>query len=80
VEALSEVEGLANNSSAGQQVTVKLLIYDILGRQVDILVNESQPPGNYSIQFNASHLASGVYFYSLQTNEFFQTKKMLVLK
>lgn len=59
---------------------VSIKVFDILGRQVDILVNESQPPGNYAVQFNASHLASGVYFYLFQTNDFFQTKKMLLLK
>jgi M6 family metalloprotease-like protein len=59
---------------------VKLAVYDILGREIATLVNETQNAGKYSIHFNASHLSSGIYFYSLKTNNYSLTKKMAVLK
>ncbi len=59
-------------------VTIK--IYDILGREIKTLVNEYKPAGRYNITFNASNLASGVYFYRLQAGEFTETKKLLLLK
>ncbi len=60
--------------------TVKLVVYDILGREVATLVNKKQAPGKYSVQFNGSNFASGVYFYTLQAGDFIQTKKMILLK
>jgi hypothetical protein len=59
---------------------VTLRIYDILGRQLVSLVNETKNPGNYSVDFNASSLNSGVYFYRLEVNGFTDTKKMLLIK
>jgi len=59
---------------------VVLKIFDVLGREVEILVNERQNAGNHSVQFNASNLLSGVYFYRLQAEEYFATKKLLLLK
>jgi hypothetical protein len=59
-------------------VTIK--VFDILGREVKTLVNEEKTSGNYSIKFNESGLASGVYFYRLQSGDFVSTKKMLLLK
>jgi len=59
---------------------VSLKIYDVLGNEVAVLVNEVQPNGNYEVEFNASGLASGTYFYKLQAGEFIQTKKMIYLK
>jgi hypothetical protein len=64
----------------GSPGLVRLKIYDILGKEVAILVNEEKPAGRYSIEFNGSSLASGVYFYKLETGEFIQVKKMLLLK
>jgi hypothetical protein len=60
------------------QVTIK--VFDILGREVATLVNEEKPAGKYNVEFNASDLSSGVYFYQLKTNLFIQTKKMLLIK
>ncbi|MFA7288321.1 MAG: T9SS type A sorting domain-containing protein [Melioribacteraceae bacterium] len=57
-----------------------LKVYDILGREVATLVNKELNPGNYNFQFNGSRLSSGIYFYRLQTGEFTQTKKMLLIK
>jgi hypothetical protein len=65
---------------------VKISLFDILGREVRVLVNEEKSPGHYKIIFDAKELASGVYFYSIQVNSndgkqnFRQTKKMILLK
>ncbi len=59
---------------------VSLKIYDVLGKEIAVLVNEHLKPGIYEINWNAENLPSGVYFYSLITNEFTQTKKMVVVK
>ncbi len=59
---------------------VKLAIYDALGREVNSLLNSELVSGNYRINFNASDLASGTYYYKLISGEFVQTKKMLMIK
>jgi photosystem II stability/assembly factor-like uncharacterized protein/pimeloyl-ACP methyl ester carboxylesterase len=59
---------------------VKIKVYDILGREVKSLVNEIQEPGNYKIDFDGSRLCSGVYFYSLKAGNFYQAKKIVLLK
>ena len=60
-----------------ENVTIK--IYDVLGREAKTLVNEEKPAGVYEINWNASKLSSGVYFYQLKAGEFIQTKKMILL-
>ena len=57
-----------------------LLVYDILGREVKTLVSENLKAGIYEVDFNASVLPSGVYFYKLTAGEFVDTKKMILLK
>jgi photosystem II stability/assembly factor-like uncharacterized protein len=59
---------------------VRLSVYDIFGREVSILVNETRNAGSYEGKFDASGLASGVYFYRLQAGDFTQTKRLIVLK
>ena len=59
---------------------VILKVYDILGREVVTLVNEEKPAGRYEVNFNASSLASGVYFYQIKAGSFIQTKKFMLLK
>lgn len=59
---------------------VVLEVFDIQGRRVSTLVNEHQPAGSYNIQWDASGLASGVYFYRLQIGPFVQTHKMTLLQ
>ena len=59
---------------------VVLKVYDVLGREVARLVNEGQTAGSHSVQFDASNLPSGVYFYRLQAATFTETKKLTVLK
>lgn len=57
-----------------------LKVYDVLGNEVATLVNEFKPAGTYEVDFDASSLSSGVYFYKLQADSFVETKKMLLLK
>ncbi len=59
---------------------VKLAIYDALGREVSSLLNSELVSGNYQINFNASDLARGTYYYKLISGEFVQTKKMILVK
>ena len=59
---------------------VRLSVYDILGREVSVVVNERKNPGSYEVKFDGSSLASGVYFYRLQAGSFVQTRKLLLLR
>jgi len=59
---------------------VNITVYDILGRQVTELINKVQFAGKHQVLFNASNLASGIYFYQIHAGNFFQTKKMILLK
>lgn len=59
---------------------VNLKVYDILGREVIVLLNEFKSAGNYDVKFNAINLASGIYFYALRSNNFFAIKKMSLIK
>lgn len=61
---------------------VSLIVYDLLGKEVAALVNEIKQPGSYNSQFAIlnSQLSSGIYFYTLKTDRFTQTKKMLLTK
>ena len=59
---------------------VNLKVYDVLGRIVATLVDEHLSAGQYSYQFNASNLASGIYFYRLTSGEYSKVKKLSLLK
>jgi len=63
-----------------EQTQVKLIVYDILGRKVDMLVNEEKPAGIYQTTWNAYGMASGVYFYKLEGGSYSETKKMILLR
>jgi photosystem II stability/assembly factor-like uncharacterized protein len=58
----------------------RLAVYDMLGREVAVLVNERKDPGTYTAHFDGSHLASGVYIYRLHTGSFVATRKLLIVK
>jgi photosystem II stability/assembly factor-like uncharacterized protein len=58
----------------------KIIVYDILGKEIATLINEKLQPGSYDINFDGTHLASGVYFYKLETKNFIETKKMMLIK
>jgi phosphatidylserine/phosphatidylglycerophosphate/cardiolipin synthase-like enzyme len=64
--------------SAPQIVTLK--VFDILGREVATLVHEPMKSGTYKVEFNASNLASGVYFYRMQAGQFSATKKLMLVR
>lgn len=57
-----------------------VIVFDALGNEVSTLVNESKSTGTYEVQFNASSLSSGIYYYTLQSGSFSDTKKMILLK
>jgi Secretion system C-terminal sorting domain len=59
---------------------VSLKVYDILGREITTLVNQYQVAGSYTVNFDASKLASGVYFYRIESGAFQNVKKMMLLK
>ena len=59
---------------------VKIVIYDILGKEIQTLVNEKLNPGTYEVTFDGSNFSSGVYFYQLRSGEFIETKKLVLLK
>ncbi len=63
-----------------RQGNVQLIVYNALGQKVATLVNQKQTPGQYRVTFDASGLASGVYFYRLSTKDFIQIKKMILLR
>ena len=59
---------------------VSLKIYDILGKEIKTLVSEEKSAGKYIVDFDASYLSSGVYFYKLESGSFAETRRMIVLK
>jgi len=59
---------------------VSLKVYDVLGNEIEMLVNEEKPAGSYEIDFSGSDLTSGIYFYQLKYREFVESKKMILLK
>ncbi len=63
-----------------QQGKVSLKVYNVIGKEVASLVDGVKAAGSYTVQFNASNLSSGVYYYTLKTNEFTSTKKMVLIK
>lgn len=64
-------------SSGGQ---TKLAVHDLLGKEISVLVNEHMQPGEYTYNWNAGELPGGVYFYTLSSGKFKDTRKMLLLK
>jgi photosystem II stability/assembly factor-like uncharacterized protein len=65
-------------SSIGSQQILK--VYDVLGREITTLVDEWREAGSYEVEFKASDLASGIYFYQLKVGEFISTKKMVLIR
>ncbi|MCH8034270.1 MAG: T9SS type A sorting domain-containing protein [Bacteroidetes bacterium] len=59
---------------------ITLIVYDVLGNEVATLVNEEKPAGSYEVNFDATGLTSGIYFYQLKAGSFIQTKKMILLR
>ncbi len=63
-----------------KETKVLIKVYDILGNEIQTLINERQAAGFYEVEFNANNLASGIYFYTLLTHDYRQTKKMILLR
>ncbi len=61
-------------------MTLRLTVYDVLGREVKTLINRQAKPGTYSVTFSAGNLASGIYFYKLRYGNYSAVKKMILLK
>lgn len=59
---------------------VSLKVYDLTGREINILANDNQPPGTYEVTFDGSSFSSGVYYYTLTTDNYRETKKMILVK
>ena len=59
---------------------MSLKVYDVLGNEITTLVNEEKPAGTYEVEFDATNLPSGVYFYQLRAGNFIETKKMILMK
>jgi hypothetical protein len=66
--------------SIPQNSFVTLKVYDVLGNEVATLVNQTQSAGKYDVRFDASNLSNGVYLYSIKTDNFTSTKKMILMK
>lgn len=60
--------------------SVTLKIYDVLGNEIETLVNKEQNSGRYEVEFEASKLTSGVYFYQLKSGSYLETRKMILMK
>jgi hypothetical protein len=59
---------------------IRLKVYDALGREIDVLVNEEMKPGSYQVKWDGTNYASGIYYYSLTAGDFKQTKTMVLIK
>jgi len=59
-------------------ITIK--VYDVLGNEITTLINEEKLAGSYEVEFDATELPSGIYFYRLQADSFVETKKMVFIK
>jgi hypothetical protein len=59
---------------------VKVIVYDMLGKQVETLINQVQQPGRYEVNYNAGHLSSGIYYYRIEAADFVEVRKMLLIK
>ncbi len=66
--------------SIPKQTHVSLKVYDVLGKEVAELVNEEMSTGSYKVDFDAANLSSGIYFYTLRANEYYSSRKMLLIK
>lgn len=59
---------------------VRLTIYDLLGREIQTLINKELKPGTYEVSWDGTNYPSGVYFYRLSTDSYSETKKMVLMK
>ena len=69
-----------NGTPQNDNFNVQLKVFDVLGGEVETLVNQKQKPGRYSVTFNAKNFASGMYFYRLEVGEYIAVRKIRLLK
>jgi hypothetical protein len=75
-----QIKASLNPSQGGTLTHVTLKVFDVLGKEVAVLVNEEKTAGKYEVMFNAANLSSGMYFYQLNAGDFVQVKKMMLLR
>ncbi len=75
-----ETQGTENGGGRVESGVVRLVVYDLLGQQVAVLVNERHTPGRHQVTFDGSGLSSGVYLYRLQAGGFVETKQLLLVR
>lgn len=63
-----------------KEAMVSIKVYDMLGREMKTLIKEYKSAGSYNVEFNASNLTSGIYFYRLTAGDFTQVKKLVLMK
>jgi hypothetical protein len=66
--------------SIPQACFVTIKVYDLLGKEIAVLVNTEKSAGNYKVEFNGSNLKSGIYFYNMKAGSFTGTKKLMLMK
>ncbi|MFO7524291.1 MAG: T9SS type A sorting domain-containing protein, partial [Ignavibacteriaceae bacterium] len=76
----TKIEYSIPNAATGQTLSVTLKVYDVIGNEVTTLVDEYKTAGIYEVEFDASQLSSGIYFYKLSAGSFISTKKMILIK
>ncbi len=59
---------------------IKMTVYDINGREITTLVNQEMTPGTYKVDFDGRNLSSGIYYYTMTSGDFVETKKMMLVK
>lgn len=62
------------------KTNVRIVVYDVFGRDVNTLINNELTAGSYEIKWNASNLAAGIYYYKIYADDFVDSKKILLLK
>jgi hypothetical protein len=66
--------------SIGKEGNVKLTVYNVIGSKVATIINEYKPAGSYSVQFDGSNFASGIYLYRLESRNYSDAKKFILMK
>jgi Secretion system C-terminal sorting domain len=75
-----DVMSNVKSATGGQMSNVKLTVFDVLGKEIQVLVNQQLSPGTYEVDFDGSDLPSGMYYYRLQVEKFTETRKMVLVK
>lgn len=66
--------------SLPKEQNIKITVYNLLGEQISVLADGLKQRGNYSVKFDGSNLASGIYFYKFESSSYNMTKRMVLLK